>query len=88
MEPNMEHRAETGGPKKLHVASLVLAIIGIVFAVLLPIVAYPLLIVGLVLAVSRRKTQQTIPGLVLCIIGLVVAVVNSVLGALLFSGML
>jgi len=67
--------------KKIHVPSLVLAIVGLVFALLLPLVAYPCLIVGLVLAVKKRGTHKTMAALVMCIIGLIVAVVNSALGA-------
>ena len=67
--------------KKTYVPSLVLSIVGLVFALLLPLVAYPCLIVGLVLAVRRRATHKTMAATVMCIVGLVVALVNSTIGA-------
>lgn len=69
-------------------AALVMGILSIVFAVIIPFVAYLILIAGLIVVlvanhkgvprVGRLKT-----GRLLLIIGLVVAVVNSILGAIL-----
>ena len=68
-------------PRPLHVSSLVLSIIGLVFSILLPIVTYPCSIVGLVKAVKNRTTHKTTAAFVMCIIGLVVAIANSAIGA-------
>jgi hypothetical protein len=74
---------------KTHAPSLVLSIIGLVFALLLPIVTYTCSIVGLVMAINNRNTYKTTPALVLCIIGLVLAIINSAIGAYMgMNGML
>ena len=75
----------TAAPKKTEVVSLVLGIIGVVFALLLPIVAYPLGIVGLVFAVKRKATHKSMAGMVLCIITLVAALINSIAGVILMA---
>lgn len=67
--------------KKIDVPSLALSIIGLVFSPLLPIVTYPCSIIGLVMAIKRRADKKTIAAIVLCIIGLVVALINSAIGA-------
>ena len=84
-DPGFErmHGGEAAAPKKTHVASLVLSIVGFVFAILLPLIAYPCAIVGLVLSVKRRHSHKTTAAMVLCIIALIVALINSVLGAFL-----
>lgn len=69
---------------------LALGIIGVVFAILLPIVTYPCSIVGLVLAnndIKSGKTTKT-TGKTLNIVALVIAACNSILGALIGSGLL
>jgi hypothetical protein len=73
---------------RIHVPSLVLSIIGLVFALLLPIVTYPCSIVGLVLAVRKRSEYKTTAALVMCIIGLVLAAANSILGVIMTVGMM
>jgi len=75
--------------RKTHVASLVLSVIGLVFSLLLPIVTYPCSIVALVMAIRKRDTHKTTAALVMSIISLVVAIINSALGAFMgASGML
>jgi len=66
---------------KVHISSLVLSIIGLVFSLLLPIVTYPCSIVGLVLAIKKRNTHKTTAAIVMCIISFVVAIANSAIGA-------
>jgi len=68
-------------PEKVHWLSLILSIIGLVFSIILPIVAYPCLIVGLVQAVKKKTAYKTSAALVMCIIGLVIAIANSAIGA-------
>ncbi len=65
------------------IASFVLGIIGLV-AWLIPLLGFPISIVGLVLAsLSLNKGQKgkAVVGLVLCILGLVATLINSVIGA-------
>ncbi len=73
--------------KQIHVPSLVLSIVGLVFALLLPIVAYVCCIVGLVLAYKYREANQTIAAMVMCIVGLAIALINSILGAMIMTSM-
>ena len=73
--------------KKVHVPSLVLMIIGAVFALLLPIVTYPCSIISLVMSISKRNTHKTTYAIVINIIALIIAVINSALGVMLQMGM-
>lgn len=68
-------------PKPLHTPSLVLAIVGAVFALILPIVTYPTAIPALVMAARRLGTHKAMAALVISIAALAVALVNSALGA-------
>jgi hypothetical protein len=72
---------QKGGGKA--VASLVLGIIG-VFAWLIPLIGFPVTIVGLILGIGGMKSSSrgmAIAGVVLCIIFLVVTIINSAIGA-------
>lgn len=68
--------------KRIHTPSLVLMIIGAVFAILLPIVTYPCSIISLVMSVKKKNEYNTKYAIVINIIALVIAVVNSTLGVL------
>ncbi len=69
-------------PAGTNPAPMVLGIIGVIFAVLLPIIAYPCLIIGLVLANNDiRNGQISTAGRTVNIVGLCIAVCNSILGA-------
>lgn len=70
-------------------AALVLGIIGLI-AWLLPIIGYPVTIVGLILGIKSVKSEKrgmAIAGIVMSSIGLVLSIVNSVLGVILYSQM-
>ena len=70
-----------GGGKAI--ASLVLGIVGL-FAWLIPLIGFPVTIVGLIMGVLSMKSENrgmAIAGLVLNIIFLVVTIVNSAIGA-------
>lgn len=58
---------------------IVVGILGIIFGILLPIVTYCVSIPGLVLSAKRTDKK----GLVLNIIALIIAIINSVLGVIL-----
>lgn len=74
---------------KIHIPSLILAIIGLIFSILLPVVTYPCSIVGLVMAVRKKAEYKTTAALIMCIIGLVVAIANSAIGVFMgVNGML
>lgn len=74
--------------KKIHVPSLVLMIIGALFAPVLPIVTYPCSIVSLVMSITQRHTHKTTYAIVINIIALIVALINSTLGVLLNLGII
>lgn len=82
---NEETTAEV---KKHHTSTLVLMIIGLVFALLLPIVTYSCSIISLVFAVTKRKEYKTKYAIILNIIALVIALANSVLGVLIRTGII
>ncbi len=67
-------------------ASLVLGILGIVFAWLLAILGHILSIVGIVMGVKEYKTTGKSTGLVLSIIGEVCAIISSIIGAAMAAG--
>ena len=87
----MAQPAQTGTPKQglaqhngKAVASLVLGIIGL-FAWIIPLVGFPVTIVGIVMGGIGMKSQHpgmAIGGLVMSIIGLIATVINAFLGAL------
>lgn len=82
-----EMPAENNGGKKVHVPSMVLMIIGAVFALLLPIVTYPCSIISLVMSIQKRDTHKTTYAIVINIIALVIALANSILGVIIQTGM-
>lgn len=66
--------------QKHSVASLVLGIIGMVFSVLIPLVTYACSIPGLIIAVrDKKRSYKAGGGIVLNIVALAVAVINSLL---------
>lgn len=72
-----------GERKKLCVSSLVLGIVGLVFSVIVPVVSYACAIPGLVIGLKRRrKNYNSTAGVVLSIIALSLALINSVFGVL------
>jgi len=65
------------------IASLVLGIFG-VFAWLIPLIGYPVTIIGLILGIKGRKSDKrgmATAGMVLSIIFLVLSIINSAIGA-------
>lgn len=65
-------------------SSVVLGIIGTIFAPLLPIVTYPCSIVGLVLgAIHKKQGRKSGAGIALNIIALSLALISSVIAVLL-----
>lgn len=69
--------------KKIHTPSLVLMIIGAVFALILPIITYPCSIISLVMSITKRNTHKTTYAIVINTIVLIIALANSILGVLL-----
>lgn len=62
--------------KKIHVPSLVLMIVGLVFALISPIVTYVCSIISLVMSIKKRKVNKTTYAIVLNIIALLIAAAN------------
>ena len=77
-----------GTEKKIHVPSMVLMIIGAVFALLLPIITYPCSIISLVMSIVKRHENKTKYAIVINIIALIAALANSVLGVMLQMGVI
>ena len=74
------------GKKPTHVASLVLGILSIVFALLIAIVGDILGIIGIALACGKAKNTHNVkPGKICSIIGLVLAIANHLLYVLLMT---
>lgn len=71
-------------PQKKSV-SLILGIIGIVFAWLFALVGHIVSIVGIVFGIKEYKTTEKMAGLVLSIIGEVCAIFSSIIGAVVFT---
>lgn len=78
--PNTIHSAEKKG---LSITSLILGILGLIVW-LLPIIGFPIIIVGLVLGICGRNKGgkgMATAGIVLCIITLILTTANSAIGA-------
>lgn len=82
-ENNVEENQKVGG---LSIASFVLGLVGIV-AWLLPLIGYPVTIVGIILGcVARKKNEKnglSLAGIILSIITLIFTLMNSILGVIL-----
>ena len=68
--------------KRISVSSLVLGIIGTVFAFCIPVVTYSCSIPGLVRGIKKRREKNCTAGITLNIIALAVAMFNSLIGIL------
>lgn len=68
--------------KRISVSSLVLGIIGTVFAFFIPAVSYGCSVTGLVRGIKKRREKNCKAGIALNIIALAVAAVNSIVGIL------
>ncbi|MGN1304560.1 MAG: hypothetical protein ACI4YB_05945 [Oscillospiraceae bacterium] len=68
--------------KRISVSSLVLGIVGTVFAFFIPAVTYGCSITGLVRGVKKRKIKNCTAGITLNIVALAIAVFNSLAGIL------
>lgn len=66
--------------------SLILGIVGIVFAWLFALVGHITSIIGIVLGIKEYKETEKMTGLVLSIIGEVCSIFSSIIGAVAFSG--
>ena len=73
----------SGSPK----VSLILGIVGIVFAWLFAIVGHIVSIIGIAFGIKEYKKTNKISGLVLCIIAEVCSIVSSIIGATAMSGL-
>ena len=69
------------GKKPLDTAALVLGIVTVVAAAFSPLISYVCGIIGLVFAIKHRREKRTTVALILCIVGLIAAVVSNVIAA-------
>lgn len=76
------------GTKPSHTPSLVVGILSIVFALLIALVGDILGIVGIIMAVCKRKTHNTKTALICSIVGLVLAIANHILSVVLMVAMM
>ena len=74
--------------KKIHTPSMVLMIIGAIFALLLTYVTYVCSTISLVMSVKHRHTHKTTYAIVINIIALVLALINSALGIMIYMGVI
>ncbi len=72
--------------KKAYTPALVLAIIGLVFSLLSPLISYICCIAALVPAITKKSEYKVKAVIVICVIGLIIAVANHILGAMIMSG--
>lgn len=72
--------------KKIHVPSLVLMIVGLVFSFISPIVTYVCSIISLVMSIRKRRSNKTTYAIVLNIIALLIAVANHVYIIMILTG--
>ncbi len=83
MDANYTNNSNPPEKKGMSIASLVLGICGFV-AWCIPLLGYPVTIVGLILGCTGMKKggrTMAIIGIILCIITLILTIVNSALGA-------
>lgn len=72
--------------KKIHVPSLVLLIIGIIFAFIIPLIAYICCIVSLVMSIRSRNHFKTKYAIALNIVGILIALANHIYTAMMLMG--
>ena len=72
--------------KKIHVPSLVLMIVGLVFSLLIPIVTYVCSIISIVMSVKKRKEHKTTYAIVLNIVAILIAIANHICGVMILMG--
>lgn len=72
--------------KKIHVPSLVLMIVGLVFSFISPIVTYVCSVISLVMSIRKRRSNKTTYAIVLNIIALLIAVANHIYTIMILTG--
>jgi hypothetical protein len=74
--------------RKIHVPTLILTIIGLLFSLILPIITYIVSIIALVFCGTNKQNFKVKYAVILNTIAFVVAVANSILGVLIQNGTL
>lgn len=75
-----------GGNKKIQ-KSMILGIIGIIFAWLFALVGHVVSIIGIIIGVKEYKETNKNTGLIISIIGEVCSIISSIIGVVALSGM-
>jgi uncharacterized membrane protein HdeD (DUF308 family) len=81
-EEQVAKPSEIGGRKPLDMVALVLSIVTVAAAAFVPLVSYVSGIVGLVFSIRHRKEKNTTLALLLCVVGLILAIAFHVCYAL------
>lgn len=79
--------AASSGTNKKTQASVILGIIGIVFAWLFALVGHIVSIIGIILGIKEYKETEKMTGLILSIVGEVCSIFSSIIGAVALSGL-
>ena len=74
--------------KQTYTAGLVLGILSIPCGIIIALAGWVLGIVGIVLNIKKKEEMNTTAGLVLSIVGLVISALNSILGIIIYYGVL
>ena len=84
---NVNSTTAVSGAEKKTQASIILGIIGIVFAWIFALVGHITSIIGIVLGAKEYKETNKSAGLILSIVGEVCSIISSLIGILAFSGL-
>lgn len=85
---NVTKAPAANGAEKSSVASVILGIVGIVFAWIFALVGHVTSIIGIVLGLKEYKASGKMTGLVLSIVGEVCSILSSIIGAVTMAGLL
>ena len=72
--------------RKVYTPALVLMIIGVIFSLFSPLVAYILCTISIVQCVKNKLEYRTVPVIVFDVIGLLAALANHIYSALFYMG--
>ena len=73
------------GKKPLQTDAMIFSVIGLVFSLVIPLVTYVFGTAGIVVSIKNKEKSNTVPSLVISIIALAAALVNSILSVMAFS---
>ena len=86
-EDGIKPNGISSGRNKNIQVSVILGIMGIVFALLFAIIGHIASIIGIILGIKEYKETGKMTGLILSILGEVCSIFSSIIGAIIFSGL-